>query len=186
MQHRNTRFLSLLPDIERVVEMFEALKNHYNSQEHCPTIIRQCFKNPIQELYLWFVYGQLKYYNKTTLKLERQKTSAVDVAIIFKELKLNLHEKRVSNFVLYQAKRILEKLEKDGDVDARFFLNETRCFYEKCESYLDVYRDSYEGVTPHLWLNSSEDLSWPPVCTSAEKINCMFAKQIIDIASLFD
>ena len=67
-----------------------------------------------------------------------------------------------------------------------FFLDETRCFYEKCESYLDVYRDSYEGATPHLWLNSSDDLSWPPVCASAEKIICVFAKQIIDIASFFD
>ena len=41
-------------------------------------------------------------------------------------------------------------------------------------------------VTPHLWLNSSEDLFGPPVCASAEKINCMFSKQIIDIDSLFD
>ena len=49
------------------------------------------------------------------------------MGIILTELKLNLHEKRVPNFVPYQAKRILEKLEKDGEVDARFFLNETRC-----------------------------------------------------------
>ena len=81
------------------------------------------------------------------LKLERQKTSAVDVGIVPTELKLNLHEKTVSNFVPYQAKRILEKLEKDGEMEVRFFLDETRCFYEKCESYLDVYRDSSEGVT---------------------------------------
>ena len=46
------------------------------------------------------------------LKLERQKTSAVDVAIILTELKLNLHEKRVSSFVPYQVKRILGKMEK--------------------------------------------------------------------------
>ena len=62
------------------------------------------------------------------LKLERQKTSAVDMVIIVTELKLNLRKKRVSNFVPYQAKHILEKLEKDGEVDARFFLNGTRCF----------------------------------------------------------
>ena len=58
--------------------------------------------------------------------------------------------------------------------------------YEKCESYLNVYQDSHKGVTPHLWLNSSDDLSWPPVCVSAEKINCMFGKQIINIDRLFD
>ena len=114
------------------------------------------------------------------LKLERQKTSAADVAIILTELQLNLHESRVSNFVPHQAKRIWEKFEKDRKVD------ETRCFYEKCESYRDVYRYFYKGATPHLWLNSSEDLSWPPVCASAEKINCVFAKQMIDIEFLFD
>ena len=54
--------------------------------------------------------------------------SAVDMVIILTELKLNLHEKRVSNFVPHQAKRILEKLEKNEEVDARFFLNGTRCF----------------------------------------------------------
>ena len=41
-------------------------------------------------------------------------------------------------------------------------------------------------MTSHLWLNSSEDLFWKPVCASTEKINCMLAKQIIDIDSLFD
>ena len=58
--------------------------------------------------------------------------------------------------------------------------------YEKCESYLNVYQYSHKGVTPHLWLNSSDDLSWPPAFTSAEKINCMFAKQIINFDRLFD
>ena len=41
-------------------------------------------------------------------------------------------------------------------------------------------------MTPHLWLNSSEALSWQPVRASAEKIDSMFAKQIIDIDALFN
>ena len=55
-------------------------------------------------------------------------TSAVDMVIIVIELKLNLHEKRVRDLVPHQAKRILEKLEKDGEVDARFFLNGTTVY----------------------------------------------------------
>ena len=121
LQQDNTRFLSLLPALKRVFDIFEALKSYFNLQEHCPTVICQCFENPIQELYLWFVYKQLKYFNETMLKLERQETSAVDVAIILTELKFNLHEKRVNNFVPHQAKRLLEKLEKGVEVNARFF-----------------------------------------------------------------
>ena len=75
-------------------------------------------------------------------------------------------------------------------MNAKFFFKQSTCFYEKCESCescdLDVYRHASEGVTPHLWLNSSEDLSWQPVCASAEKINSTFAKQIIDIDALFN
>ena len=33
--------------------MFEALKSYFDLQEHCPTIIRQCFENPTQELNLF-------------------------------------------------------------------------------------------------------------------------------------
>ena len=72
-------------------------------------------------LHLWT--AEVQYFNEKMLKLERQKTSAVDVAIILTELKLNLHEKRVNDFVLHQAKCISEKLEKDGDVNAKFFFN---------------------------------------------------------------
>ena len=48
-------------------------------------------------------------------KLQRQKTSDVDVAIIFTELKLNLQGKRV------KKELILEKREKNREVNARFF-----------------------------------------------------------------
>ena len=107
------------------------------------------------------------------------------MAIILTKLKINLCEKRVNKFVPHQAKRILEKCEKDGEVNVKLFLNQTICFYKKCESYLEVYQGVYEGLTPHLWLNSSEDLSWLPVCAS-EKIKSMCEKHIIDIDTLFN
>ena len=81
------------------------------------------------------------------------------MAIMLTKWILNSHEKKDNNFFPYRAKRLLEKLDKDGEMDARAFLSEIRYFYQKCESYLDVYHDAYKGVTPHLLMNSSEDLS---------------------------
>ena len=49
---------------------------------------------------MWFVYGQLEYFNEAMLKLERQKTSAVDVAIIRTELKLNLYAQKKSYIII--------------------------------------------------------------------------------------
>ena len=107
----------MLRTLERVFELVEALKSYFNSQEHCPTIILQGFENPTQELYLWFAYGQLKYFNETMLKLEGQKTSAVEVVIVLTELKLpvNLHKKEL--IMLFHTKqsvywKSLRKMEK--------------------------------------------------------------------------
>ena len=75
LQHGNTRFLSLLPALQRILEMFEGLKSYFNSQERCPTLIKKCFEEPTQELYLIFVHGQLKYFNETILKLEKESAS---------------------------------------------------------------------------------------------------------------
>ena len=41
LQHGNTRFLSLLPALQRIPEMFEGLKSYFNSQEGCPTLIKK-------------------------------------------------------------------------------------------------------------------------------------------------
>ena len=57
--------------------MFEGLESYFNSQEGCPTLIKNCFQEPTLELYLKFVHGQLKYFNETILKLESEHVSAV-------------------------------------------------------------------------------------------------------------
>ena len=77
LQHGNTRFLSLLPALQRIPEMFEGLKSYFNSQEGCPTLIKKCFEEPTQELYLIFVHGQLKYFNEIILKLEKKNSTVV-------------------------------------------------------------------------------------------------------------
>ena len=82
----------------------------------------------------------------------------MDVVIILTELKLNLHDRKDNNFVPYQAKLLLEKLEKDVEMNGRMFFNEIRYIYQKFESYVDVYRDAYESVTFHLLMSSSEEL----------------------------
>ena len=186
MQHGNTRFLSLLPALQRMLEMFEGLKSYFNSQEGCPTLIKKCFKEPTQELYSIFVHGQLKYFNETILKLEKENASAVNVASVLSELKLNLVEKKENNFIPSAALTLLSKLEEAGEVNVNLFYKEARDFYNKCLSYLDLYDGSYKDVIPHLWIDLNEEISWVRVCESAKKINTMYGKQVINSDSLFD
>ena len=99
------------------LNIFEGLKSYFNSQEGCPTFIKKCFEKPTQELYLIFVHGQLKYFNETILKLEKENTCAVNVASVLSELKLNLVEKKENNFIPSAALTLLGKLEEVGEVN---------------------------------------------------------------------
>ena len=66
------------------------------------------------------MHRQLRHFNETMLKLERQKTCVVE-GQIFTELKLNLLEKKKNNYISYQEKCLLEKLEKESKIDAKVF-----------------------------------------------------------------
>ena len=41
-------------------------------------------------------------------------------------------------------------------------------------------------MIPHLWIDLNEEISWLRVCESAEKINTMYGKQVINSDSLFE
>ena len=184
LQHGNTRLFSLLPALQRMLEMFEGLRSYFNSQEGCPTLIKNCFQEPTQELHLRFVHGQLKYFNETILKLESENASTVDVAHVLSELKLNLLAKKENSFIPSQAIILLRKLEEAGEVNVEKFYKETSAFYEKCIAYLDLYGAVYKDLLSHLWIDLKAEISWAQVFESARKINVMFRK--IDSDSLFD
>ena len=105
---------------------------------------------------------------------------------VLSELKLNLVEKKENNFIPSAALTLLGKLEEVGEVNVNLFYKEARDFYDKCLSYLDLYDGSYKDVIPHLWIDLNEEKSWVRVCESAEKINTMYGKQVINSDSLFD
>ena len=85
----------------------------------------------------------VKYFNETIVKLEKENASAVNVASVLSELKLNLVEKKENNFIPSAALTLLGKLEEAGEVNVNLFYKEAKDFYDKCLSYLDLYDGSY-------------------------------------------
>ena len=80
---------------------------------------------------------------------------------------------------------LLGKLEEAGEVNVNLFYKVARDFYDKCLSYLDLYDSSYKDVL-HLWIDLNKEISWVRVCESAENVNIMFGKQVINSDSLFN
>jgi hypothetical protein len=63
LSHSKTRWLSLYPAIERIIEMFSALKSYFSSQNNCPNILKTFFKNETSILSLNFLQRKLKTIN---------------------------------------------------------------------------------------------------------------------------
>lgn len=130
LQHGNTRFLSLLPAIERILQMYEGLKAYFSSMEMCPILIKNFFEDERGEMYMWFVHGQLSLFNKTVLSMEKDKSSATDVASALSNLKTMLEERRDNNFVPMGAKKLMRSyVEKGGNEDT--IMEDFRKFYER-------------------------------------------------------
>ena len=73
--------------MNRILELFDGLKFYFQSQDHCPTLIQNFFKDNFCQVYLYFVQGQLKLFNKCILEMY---------------------------FIPEETKKLLLKLENDG------------------------------------------------------------------------
>lgn len=179
LQHGTTRFLSLLPAIERLLLMYEGLKSYFLSQEQCPKMIKEFFESDSGEMYLWFVRGQLTLFNKTILAMEKTAASATDIVIELENLKHNLQERRDNKFVPQEAKKLLKKLEdEDCGINSVNIIREFTDFYDRCLSYIELWENSFGGGESFTWINNNT-ITWPEIEIAGEKINETLGKPAI-------
>lgn len=68
--YSKTRWLALMPAVERVLKMYQPLKNYFLSIQKCPAILKNFFENPSFELWLYFIHAQSKIFHQAVLKIE--------------------------------------------------------------------------------------------------------------------
>ncbi|GBM12063.1 hypothetical protein AVEN_245467-1 [Araneus ventricosus] len=109
----------------------------------CPSTIKNLFTDSTDELYVWFVHGQLALFNKAILGMEEDNTIAFEVAEAHKALKRNLTERKASNFIPMDAKNIYRNLDEQVRNSVK---EEFDGFYERCIAYLDLWRIALETL----------------------------------------
>jgi len=82
-----TRWLSLLPALERSIEMFDGHKSYFLLQEKSPKILRDFFNDPQSILYLRFIHSQIKLCTNTIKKIEEEDICGSKVAEELRMLK---------------------------------------------------------------------------------------------------
>jgi hypothetical protein len=68
--YSNVRWLSLLPDVKRICELYPALQSFFMSEEKYPVMLKKWFSDPCSQLWLT---SSTQHYHYFMMQLERLK-----------------------------------------------------------------------------------------------------------------
>uniref|UniRef100_A0A674CR22 DUF4371 domain-containing protein n=1 Tax=Salmo trutta TaxID=8032 RepID=A0A674CR22_SALTR len=120
--HSNVRWLSMLPALERVLKMYVSLKSFFLSEDKSLVVQRTMFEDPLTELWLAFVHGNLTVFSDTIKMLEGQDRCAVESAAILGNVEAKFTARRDDNFIPVLVRGLLKELEENGAMSKESFL----------------------------------------------------------------
>lgn len=170
--YSKTRWLALLPAVERILQMFEPLKSFFLSLKQCPTVIKDFFENPLSEAWLCFVHCQAAMFNKVTTSIQYQHGTAMEVCREVSKIKSDLKDRKANKFIGIETKNILTKLETAGDVlkrDVDLFMAKAMAFFDSCLDYIELWDHSHD-VDHFHWILLLKPFIWEEVEASSNAV----------------
>lgn len=162
--YSKTRWLALMPAIERVLKMYQSLKNYFLSIEKCPQILKTFFENPASELWLYFLHGQSASFHQAVLKIEGQTLSAIEAAKEINLLKDNLAQKQASQFLPFTVRSLMVKLKASGTYIDEVFVKSTATeFYKTSREYLEQWTWFTKELDIFNWADLNKVPAWEEV-----------------------
>jgi hypothetical protein len=161
LSYSNTRWLRLQPALERVLQMFEPLKNYFSSQSNPPAVLKSFFEDPDGELWLWFLHNVSSMFNEVVKKMEGDKISATYAANEYLILHKNLVDRKSSCFLPVKVKEIQRKNALAGNGCDLQDLKDTVCsFYDHCITYLELWKSNIDSLSQLSWIDLKKTLKW--------------------------
>jgi len=186
--YSKTRWLALMPALERVLKMYQPLKNYFLSIEKGPLLLKIFFEDPTSELWLYFLHGQSASFHQAVLKLEGQTVSAIEAAKEINQLKDNLTQKQTNQFLPFMVRQLIVK-SKDNvtEVDEEFVKRTATEFYGTSREYLEQWTCF---LTKEMEIFYWADLKKVPAWEDVQKsLDVLIEKEYIDCnkdAEVFD
>lgn len=82
-----TRFLSTFPAVERILKLYEPLKEYFLSLPAPPKILFKFFKDPLSEAVLFFIHSLASVFHCSAAKMEKENGSLLETLSIFESVK---------------------------------------------------------------------------------------------------
>jgi hypothetical protein len=187
--YSKTRWLALMPAVERILLIYDGLKSYFSSLPHCPTVIQAFFEDPLSETWMYFVHCQSSHFNRSVTKIQSQLNTAMEINQEVSNLKASLQARKNEAFLGIETKRKLNKLEKDGDVtkqQVNHFVDKATLFYATCIEYIERW-DHSDDVSKLSFALLTKTPTWSEVEVANDMV-CIVAgrSSAADDNRLFD
>ena len=139
LSHSTVRWLSMLPAVERILQMYAPLKSYFLSLEKCPAVLRKLFDHPLTKLWVTFAHANLRLFSGTIRQLERQDCCAVETGEKLKSLGIVLRKRLADDFISESVSVLFFNLSEEGLTTKEEFFKISRIFYSAAVAYLNAW-----------------------------------------------
>ncbi len=167
-----TRWLSLLPAVERTLSLFEALKLFFREEPRCPIFLKNFFDDPCSELWLWFVHNQMSLFNVTLLNIQKEDATASEIVSELNVLKGKLLNRRDEKFLSLKVKSLLRELQSGNNITIEKLQATAASFYQTAFDYIEKWDSHFCPLSTLSWTS----LSIAPTWTEVESSLCVFTE----------
>lgn len=186
LNHSCTRFLSLEPAVLRLLELFEPLKEYFQSLKNCAPSIKRFFENPASKFWALFISNQLKNFNESIRFMESSNITAFEIANQITILKDKLTNRQRFSFLPRESLLEYQKLDTKLQDETK---KKVFDFYGTILDYLNLWENSLDGTQVLTWMLMYKCPTWADIEETIEfaieKYGEKF-KEIVDRDLLFD
>lgn len=164
LKHSKTRWLSLYTVINRVLQVYPALKAYFLSLDSCPYVLKSFFENIFSEAYLYFAHSLIYVFHEKIKEIEAEQNSVLEVMAILYSLKNTLNERFEESFLPLKVKSFINENIKNGlEQESNVFkLNCINC-YKKSLNYLELWTDQFLEFKCFAWMKLDNIPKWDDI-----------------------
>ncbi|XP_031327822.1 uncharacterized protein LOC116159067 [Photinus pyralis] len=135
LRHVPTRWLSLVPAIDRLYKNFEPIKSYFLSMSSCPALLHDFFTNDLAEAYLGLVSNIGTLIQNVILKLEGEGPIIIEIYDLLSNLRNSLKSKLEQKYYGMIAHQAMQKCDDFNEVN--LFKKRAEAFISKIVDYVE-------------------------------------------------
>lgn len=184
LSHSRSRWLTLVPAIERIIKLWTPLSDFFRDTQSTSEVnyLRNFFSNPLAELYIVFLSTQLLMMQKKIGKIEQSKMTIVEVKKQLNDVRTCLDSRKINKIYGKRTKQIYNKLKDLFKAEIHLFDEEVDNFFATAIKYLDDWLKPLEKFEIFMWMN----LNYAPKKQEVEKTIVYLRERGIEIDDCLD